>query len=212
VLAEDTLFATLDPTIRALGLPGGSKAVLSDTVGFISELPTHLVAAFRATLEEVIEADLILHVRDIAHPDTKVQAADVANVLEQLGVDPTDPTRIIEVWNKIDLLRPPATIDTVRATTGGTSLATIGVSALTGEGIPELLALIEEHLHAGRDVFAVHLEGAELADLHFLYEMGEVMDRKDREDGSSDLRVRVAAKSVTAFRRRFPAATPELRR
>ncbi|MGV8838746.1 MAG: GTPase HflX [Bauldia sp.] len=210
--AEDLLFATLDPTLRRSRLPHGTEILVSDTVGFISELPTHLVAAFRATLEEVIEADLILHVRDIAHADTKVQAADVANVLEQLGVDPTDPTRIIEVWNKIDLLRPPATIDTVRATTGGTSLATIGVSALTGEGIPELLALIEEHLHAGRDVFAVHLEGAELADLHFLYEMGEVMDRKDREDGSSDLRVRVAAKSVTAFRRRFPAATPELRR
>lgn len=209
--AEDLLFATLDPTLRRSRLPHGTEILVSDTVGFISELPTHLVAAFRATLEEVIEADVILHVRDIAHPDTKVQAADVASVLEQLGVDPTDPTRIIEVWNKIDLLRPPATLEAVKATTGGTSLATIGVSALTGEGIPELLALIEEHLHAGRDVFAVHLEGADLADLHFLYELGEVLDRADRDDGSSDLRVRVAARSVTAFRKRFPAATPETR-
>jgi len=209
--AEDLLFATLDPTLRRSRLPHGTEILVSDTVGFISELPTHLVAAFRATLEEVIEADLILHVRDIAHPDSKVQAADVANVLEQLGVDPSDPAHIIEVWNKIDLLRPPTTLDAFKATTGGTRLATIGVSALTGEGLPELLALIEDHLHAGRDVFAIHLEGAELADLHFLYELGEVLDRQDREDGTTVLRVRVAARSVSAFRRRFPAATPEPR-
>lgn len=209
--AEDLLFATLDPTLRRSRLPHGTEILVSDTVGFISELPTHLVAAFRATLEEVIEADVILHVRDIAHPDSKVQAVDVANVLEQLGVDPSDPARIIEVWNKIDLLRPPATLDAVKATTGGTTLATIGVSALTGEGLPELLALIEDHLHAGRDVFTLHLEGAELADLHFLYELGEVLDRQDREDGTTELRVRVAGRSVSAFRRRFPAATPEAR-
>ncbi|MCW5718617.1 MAG: GTPase HflX [Bauldia sp.] len=209
--AEDLLFATLDPTLRRSRLPHGTEILVSDTVGFISELPTHLVAAFRATLEEVIEADLILHVRDIAHPDTKIQAADVANVLEQLGVDPSDPAHIIEVWNKIDLLRPPASVEAVKATTGGTTLATIGVSALTGEGLPELLALIEDHLHASRDVFAVHLQGAELADLHFLYELGEVLDRQDRDDGTTDLRVRVAGRSVSAFRRRFPAATPEAR-
>ena len=105
VLAEDTLFATLDPTIRALSLPGGSKAVLSDTVGFISELPTTLIAAFRATLEEVLQADLILHVRDIADEASASQRDDVNAVLAELGIDAeAEPERLIEVWNKADLL------------------------------------------------------------------------------------------------------------
>ena len=105
VLAEDTLFATLDPTIRALPLPGGSKAVLSDTVGFISDLPTTLIAAFRATLEEVLQADLIVHVRDIADDSTSSQRADVNAVLAELGVDAEgEPDRLLEVWNKADLL------------------------------------------------------------------------------------------------------------
>ena len=104
VLAADMLFATLDPTLRAIALPHGAKAILSDTVGFISDLPTMLVAAFRATLEEVIEADVILHVRDVAHEDTEAQAHDVEEVLRALGIDPNDRTRLIEVWNKIDRL------------------------------------------------------------------------------------------------------------
>src|SRR5206468_7813011 len=104
VLQADMLFATLDPTLRAIPLPHGAKAILSDTVGFISDLPTMLVAAFRATLEEVIEADVILHVRDATHEDTAAQAHDVADVLRQLGIEPGDGERIIEVWNKIDRL------------------------------------------------------------------------------------------------------------
>src|SRR5215472_1758943 len=104
VLEADMLFATLDPTLRAVALPHGTKAILSDTVGFISELPTMLVAAFRATLEEVIEADVILHVRDVSHSETEFQARDVETVLCELDIDPNDRARLIEVWNKIDLL------------------------------------------------------------------------------------------------------------
>src|SRR6202008_185064 len=106
VLEADMLFATLDPTLRAVALPAGAKVIVSDTVGFISDLPTMLVAAFRATLEEVIEADLILHVRDIAHADSEAQARDVEKVLRDLDVDPDEHHRIIEVWNKVDRLDP----------------------------------------------------------------------------------------------------------
>ena len=104
VLQADMLFATLDPTLRAVQLPGGMKIILSDTVGFISDLPTMLVAAFRATLEEVIEADVILHVRDVSHEDTEAQSHDVEEVLSALGIDPNEEQRLIEVWNKIDRL------------------------------------------------------------------------------------------------------------
>src|SRR4029077_8019342 len=104
VLEADMLFATLDPTLRAVKLPGGMTIILSDTVGFISDLPTMLVAAFRATLEEVIEADVILHVRDVSHEDAQAQSRDVEQVLGELGVDPNDRSRLIEVWNKIDRL------------------------------------------------------------------------------------------------------------
>ena len=104
VLAENMLFATLDPTSRAIELPHGEKAILSDTVGFISDLPTMLVAAFRATLEDVVEADVLLHVRDVSHGETEAQAGDVAIVLRELGIDPDDTKRIVEVWNKADLL------------------------------------------------------------------------------------------------------------
>ena len=108
VLAQDMLFATLDPTLRRVRLPHGTPVILSDTVGFISDLPTHLVAAFRATLEEVVEADLVLHLRDIADPDTTAQAEDVERILGDLGVDAKDMDRIVEVWNKIDRLSPEA--------------------------------------------------------------------------------------------------------
>src|SRR5436853_6270445 len=104
VLEADMLFATLDPTLRAIKLPHGAKIILSDTVGFISELPTMLVAAFRATLEDVIEADVLLHVRDVSHGETEAQATDVQGVLRDLGIDPNDTGRLIEVWNKADLL------------------------------------------------------------------------------------------------------------
>lgn len=138
VLAKDMLFATLDPTMRGITLPSGRKIILSDTVGFISDLPTQLVAAFRATLEEVLEADLILHVRDIAHPETNEQAADVADILQSLGVGPATP--MYEVWNKLDLTAP-AEREALQAQ-AETRDRVFPVSALTGEGVPRLLDAI----------------------------------------------------------------------
>lgn len=144
VMAEDMLFATLDPTMRAIRLPGGRRIILSDTVGFISDLPHQLVAAFRATLEEVLEADLILHVRDISHPETEEQAADVAEILESLGVD--EDVALIEVWNKIDALSP-ATQQALRNTDKRTE-GVQAISALTGEGLDDLTTAIDAALEA----------------------------------------------------------------
>lgn len=138
VLAKDMLFATLDPTMRGITLPSGRKIILSDTVGFISDLPTQLVAAFRATLEEVLEADLILHVRDIAHPETNEQAADVADILQSLGVGPATP--MYEIWNKLDLVAPSER-EALEAQ-AETRDRVFPVSALTGEGVPRLLDAI----------------------------------------------------------------------
>ena len=179
VLAKDMLFATLDPTMRGVVLPSGRKVILSDTVGFISDLPTQLVAAFRATLEEVLEADLILHVRDIAHPETEEQAADVGDILESLGVDEDVP--IFEVWNKIDLLSPDtrAALLVQDARTPGIH----AVSALTGEGIGALLAAMGQALDAERvaaEVFVPFSDGRRRAWLH---EAGVVTDERPEEDG-----------------------------
>ncbi|MCW5696572.1 MAG: GTPase HflX [Bauldia sp.] len=206
IRAEDLLFATLDPTLRRIRLPHGTVAILSDTVGFISDLPTHLVAAFRATLEEVVEADIILHVRDIAHPDQAHQAADVAEVLSQLGVDARSPDRVIEVWNKVDLLagRPAPAQEP-----GGPE--TIMVSALTGEGIATLLDAIERLLNAARSSFRLRLSGPSLGNLHALYQLGEVLERSEAPDGSVTVTVRVGEKSLSAFHRAFPQAIPESR-
>lgn len=179
VLAKDMLFATLDPTMRGLVLPSGQKVILSDTVGFISDLPHELVAAFRATLEEVLEADLILHVRDIAHPETEEQAADVGDILESLGVD--EDVRLIEVWNKIDMLSPQtrAALQVQDARTEGVH----AISAVTGEGIPALLSAIDA-------VFAEPVFEAELA-LGFedgrrrawLHQEGVITSETEGEDG-----------------------------
>jgi GTPase len=147
VMAQDMLFATLDPTLRRMKLPKGRAVILSDTVGFISNLPTHLVAAFRATLEEVLEADLVLHVRDIADPDTGAQAEDVRAILEQLGLggeDAISRAPIIEVWNKIDRLEPEAA--TAITEKAATMADTVVVSAITGEGVDRLLSKVEEAL------------------------------------------------------------------
>ena len=209
VFADSRLFATLDPTLRKIELPHGSSAVLSDTVGFVSELPTTLVAAFRATLEEVVEADLILHVRDISHPDSDAQAADVASVLAELDVDVTAPAKVIEVWNKIDLLpqeRRPPRMTPARANGAGNVPAIIAVSALTGEGLPELLQLVEQRIAGGRRSYRVELAGAALGDLHKLYEMGEVLERIDTEEGTTVASVRVPADRDSQFRKAFPGA------
>ncbi len=205
IFAENLLFATLDPTLRRLKLPHGTEVILSDTVGFISDLPTHLVAAFRATLEEVIEASLILHVRDIAHEDSDAQAKDVETVLGQLGIEIGKSERIIEVWNKIDLLPPDARPEgQLKAEPGRPAI--VPISALTGEGLPALLQLVEDRLNKGRAEFIVDLAGADLAKLHRLYELGEVMSREDDENGTTHAILRISEKHEAAFHAEFPKA------
>ena len=146
VLAEDMLFATLDPTLRRVRLPHGTPIILSDTVGFISDLPTHLVAAFRATLEEVVEADLVIHLRDIADPDTAAQAEDVERILGDLGVDASDRKRVIEVWNKIDLLDDSNRARLLVDGAVDRPEPPIAISAVTGEGLDALAAIIEQRV------------------------------------------------------------------
>jgi GTP-binding protein HflX len=192
VLAEDMLFATLDPTLRRLRLPLGTEIILSDTVGFISDLPTHLVAAFRATLEEVVEADLVIHLRDISDPDTRAQADDVIKILADLDVDATDATHVIEVWNKIDLLDQAARqhlLDGARSA----GVPPLAVSAATGEGVKELVGLIEQRLAGLSLMTDVSLSAAELHLTNWLYRSGTVTNRVDREDGGVDLEIRTTA-------------------
>ena len=189
VFAEDTLFATLDPTIRALGLPGGSKAVLSDTVGFISNLPTQLVAAFRATLEEVLEADLILHVRDIADHASLSQRADVMAVLEELGIEAeAEPERVIEVWNKADLLDEAAL---QRIGGEATRAGDVLVSAVTGSGLDALRAAIEKKLNRSRETIEIRLKPDEGSLSNWIYENCEVVARSALDEGITALRIRV---------------------
>ena len=189
VFAEDTLFTTLDPTIRALGLPGGSKAVLSDTVGFISNLPTQLVAAFRATLEEVLEADLILHVRDIAEHASLSQRADVMAVLEELGIEAeAEPERVIEVWNKADLLDEAAL---QRIGGEATRAGDVLVSAVTGSGLDALRAAIEKKLNRSRETIEIRLKPDEGSLSNWIYENCEVVARSALDEGITALRIRV---------------------
>jgi len=203
VLAEDMLFATLDPTMRALDLPHGGTVILSDTVGFISDLPTMLISAFRATLEEVLAADVILHVRDISHADSEAQSADVASILAELGVS-TEAGRVIEVWNKLDKLDDDHR-DALRAARNGEATdEPAAVSAMTGEGLDLLLAMIEERLAAGRALIELDVDGADGQGLHWLYENTEVMARRAAEDGKIHLRLRVAPDKMARVARRFP--------
>ncbi|MFC3569395.1 GTPase HflX [Paracoccus simplex] len=198
VLAQDQLFATLDPTMRQMLLPGGRRVILSDTVGFISDLPHELVAAFRATLEEVLAADLILHVRDISHPETEEQAGDVGEILDSLGVEEDVP--LIEVWNKIDALSPET-----RAALQRTDARTAGVqtiSALSGEGVDALLAAIEERLAEALDeprldaeLLLPHSDGRRRAWLH---EHGVVVAEESAEEGVH-LRLRWTERQKAAF-------------
>jgi len=183
VLAENMLFATLDPTLRRLRLPHGTPVILSDTVGFISDLPTHLVAAFRATLEEVVEADLVLHVRDISDPDTAAQAEDVERILADLGVDAGDEKRVIEVWNKIDRL-DDGNRERLLAEGIEKPAPPIAISAITGEGLDTLKAAIEAKVSGGLRSMTVTLAPAELSLVDWLYRNGDVTTRADNEDGS----------------------------
>ena len=184
VAAKDLLFATLDPTMRAIRLPGGKKCVISDTVGFVSDLPTHLVAAFRATLEEVIEADLIVHVRDIAHPDSERQRADVEKVLRELGaLDETGGAPMIEALNKIDTL--PAEqrrILQTRTAAGPQRARQFAVSALSGEGVDQLLEAIEAFLNRQAEASEVAVPLSDGATIAWLYRHGDVRSRHDDDE------------------------------
>ena len=193
VLAEDMLFATLDPTLRRLRLPHGTDIILSDTVGFISDLPTHLVAAFRATLEEVVEADLVIHLRDISDPDTRAQAEDVERILADLGVDAEDGDRVIEVWNKIDLLDEAGRAHLAETGAHNPEQPPVAISAATGEGIDELVALIETRLSGRTTVVDVELRPDQLQLTDWLYRSGSVLRRKDRDDGGLELSLRTTA-------------------
>ena len=201
VMAEDMLFATLDPTMRQITLPSGRTAILSDTVGFISDLPTQLVAAFRATLEEVLEADLIVHVRDIANPRTDEQKADVEAVLSELGVERDKVEGMIEALNKADLLdgegRTRAENLAARSENG------LLLSAQTGTGVPDLMDLVEKRLFPDRhrlELVLGHRNGAAIA---WLYDHGAVLDRRDDEAGTA-LSVEMTEKEYFQFSKQFP--------
>ena len=203
VVAKNLLFATLDPTMRSIKLPGGKDCVISDTVGFVSDLPTHLVAAFRATLEEVIEADLIVHVRDISHADTEQQRADVETVLRELGaIEEGQGNRLIEALNKIDALPPEnrRTLQT-RCATGAERARQYPVSAATGEGVDQLMEAIGDFLQTSeaREVAVPLSDGATIA---WLYRHGEVRSRRD--DGElALLTVALDAAASAQFERRL---------
>jgi len=187
VLAEDMLFATLDPTLRRVRLPHGTPIILSDTVGFISDLPTHLVAAFRATLEEVVEADLVIHLRDISDPDTAAQAEDVERILADLGVDAGDAKRVIEVWNKVDLLDDGNRERLLADGTDANKAPPIAISAITGEGIDALKALIETRMSGELEELTVTIEPAQFGLVDWLYRNGDIVSRADNEDGSTTI-------------------------
>jgi GTP-binding protein HflX len=208
VLAEDILFATLDPTIRSLPLPGGSKAVMSDTVGFISDLPTTLIAAFRATLEEVLEADLILHVRDIAGPTSGSEREDVNAVLSELGIEAdAEPGRLMEVWNKADLLEDPA----VRQENSEASrTGAVLVSAVTGYGLDALRDEIERRLNLRSETLEIALKPEEGALSHWIHENCEVIKRRAMGEGITALRVRVAPEKRERLARLAGAARLKL--
>jgi GTP-binding protein HflX len=205
VLQADMLFATLDPTLRAVQLPGGMKIILSDTVGFISDLPTMLVAAFRATLEEVIEADVILHVRDVSHEDAEAQSHDVEEVLTALGIDPNEERRLIEVWNKIDRVDAE----------GRTRLKNLAerkpadqrpvlVSALTGQGTDELVKAIQARLALRRVVLDLVVDPADGAGMSWLHRHTEVMEKSLGDDGKMAMTVRVDPTRTEAVKAKFP--------
>lgn len=180
VMAEDLLFATLDPTMRQIRLPGFDKAILSDTVGFVSNLPTELIAAFRATLEEVASADLILHIRDRSHPDSDAQAADVATVLASLGLDEPDSPPRLEVWNKIDKMGEPERDEMLGEAKRRDNV--VAISALSGEGVDGLLDVVGTHLQAGSTVHQLKLKSSEGGRMAWLHAKGEVLDQ--RHDGN----------------------------
>ena len=211
VLASDTLFATLDPTLRAIDLPHGARVILSDTVGFISDLPTMLVAAFRATLEEVVEADVILHVRDISHADADAQSHDVEAVLQQLGIEIADGAgaKLIEVWNKIDRLDGEGA-EMLRnlAQRRPADRRPVLISALTGQDLDALAAEIETRIAATRILLNLRLDAADGAAISWLHRNAEVLAKDLAPDGSLAVTVRVDPANAGAVRARLAPAKP----
>jgi GTPase len=209
VLASDMLFATLDPTLRAVDLPHGARVILSDTVGFISDLPTMLVAAFRATLEEVVEADVILHVRDISHADADAQSHDVHDVLHQLGIEVADgagAARLIEVWNKIDRLdgEGGATLHNL-AQRQPAGRRPVLISALSGKGLDELALEIEARIAATRVVLDLDLDSTDGAGISWLHRNAEVLSKAFSPEGRLAVTVRVDPANAGAVRAKFGA-------
>ena len=203
VLSADMLFATLDPTMRSLDLPHGNRIILSDTVGFISDLPTTLVAAFRATLEEVIEADVILHVRDLSHDDTGAQSYDVEKVLGELGIEATD-RRIIEVWNKIDRLDAEGRDRVLNlAERQPAERCPFVVSALSGEGLDRLIGGIEGRLAETRLTLDLSLDPSDGAGLSWLYRHAEVLSKDMDEHGKLAVTVRADPEQAARVRAKF---------
>ncbi|MEO7786355.1 MAG: GTPase HflX [Sphingomicrobium sp.] len=196
VFAEDLLFATLDPTMREVRLPGYDKAILSDTVGFVSDLPTELIAAFRATLEEVASADLIVHVRDIAHPDSDAQAADVVAVLASLGLDKIDSPPRLEAWNKLDLLDADARAATLNEAARREDVVTL--SALGGEGVEALREAISQQLQRGAIIHRLKLSAADGNRLAWLHARGDVLDQRS-EGETMHLAVKLSAENWARF-------------
>ena len=205
VFAKDLLFATLDTTVRKIALPHGREVMLSDTVGFVSDLPTDLIAAFRATLEEVLEANIILHVREVANPDHAAQAVDVLKVLAELGVS-SDATPIIEVWNKVDLLERDADGShpaLATLTPAGKVAASVPVSAQTGEGLDRLLETIEKVLAGQGRTYRVRVPHNAGADVGWLYGHAEIIGKEEPDDEAQVYEVRVEARHKNAFTSRF---------
>ena len=198
VLAQDMLFATLDPTMRDVSLPGFDKAILSDTVGFVSELPTQLVAAFRATLEEVASADLLVHVRDMAHPDRDAQRDDVEQVLSQLGVGPEDegaPPRI-EAWNKVDLL--PAQEREALISEAARREDAVPISALSGFGIEALRNCLSTRLQEGAQLHEISVAAGDGGKIAWLHSRGDVIGQETR-DSDVHLQVRLSPENWARF-------------
>ncbi len=196
VVAEDLLFATLDPTMRGIDLPSGRRAILSDTVGFVSDLPTMLIAAFRATLEEVIDADLIIHVRDISHPDSEAQLADVLKVLGELGIEDGQDKVLIELHNKIDLLDEDSRAISLNRAARRNDV--IPASAKTGQGMPALIERLDGAFSARRRVLDVEVDLSDGAKLAWLYRHGEIIERRD-EGMTARFRIRLDPADIERF-------------
>ncbi len=211
VKAEDLLFATLDPTMRAIDLPSGIRIILSDTVGFISDLPTQLVAAFQATLEEVLEADIVVHVRDVAHLDSDAQRSDVIAVLAELGIGDDDERLMIEALNKIDLLDEDdrAVIEAVAraapAIGSAANPARVVLSAITGDGVDALLAKIEQTLTAAHCILTISISASDGAAQAWLHARSEILD-ESMEGDNAVITARMSRKTQGQFLKEFPQA------